>query len=115
MGHILFGDRNGDSGSWIAARPRWMVVQPKTSETTDFDTITLRQGAPDGVEDFLDSDVCVFLYQRRKAGCDGGDQISASHVGILPSVVRVALNRDLKIGDASFWLQARKPAPSSAS
>jgi len=63
MGHILFGDRNGDSGSWIAARPRWMVVQPKTSESTDVDSITLRKGAADGVEDFLYSDVSVFHCQ----------------------------------------------------
>ena len=79
MWHVLFGDRNRHSGSWIAPRPRWMVVQPKTSETTDFDTITSRKGAPDGVEDFLYGDVGILHRQRRKTGGDGGDQISASH------------------------------------
>ena len=52
MGYVFRGDRNRGPGFRIAAISRLKVVQAEASETTDFDSIALRKGAPDGVEDF---------------------------------------------------------------
>jgi|GEM_PF-2591762 hypothetical protein len=82
---------NGDAGQVIRKR-----LLP-----TDFDTITLRQGASDGIKDFLDCDVGVFRRQRWEAGGDGGDQISAGHGSILPSVVCFAFHCHLDIGEVN--------------
>ena len=67
------------------------VVQAKTPETANFDSIATGQRASNGLKNLLDGDLRVSGDQARKAGCQGDNEFGASHPNILPPGRRLAI------------------------